>query len=213
MLDSPGAATVDVADVTEAVLSDADYQRALPAKEAPQQAPPPDWLQDLMEWLLGAGDFANAALWVLGAGLVIWVAVRLFQLRGPGSSRPGTETVPSPAGARRHVATVDRHSGPPVTLVDADALAAERRFGEAIHALLLHCVGEIKKRPGFAISDSLTGREIARRTVFSDDTRAAFRNLVARAEKSHFGNHPAREDDYRTCRQDYLRITAAIAPA
>ena len=39
------------------------------------------------------------------------------------------------------------------------------------------------------------------------------RTLVLGAEKSHFGGHPVAEADYQTCRREYLRVAAAMAPA
>ena len=212
MLQALGVAAADIADVTEAVLSGADYQRDFPGP-APAREPPPEWWLDFLEWLSGAGGIAEAALWVFGAGIVIWVLLQLLQLRGPGPARTGSEPASAPAGPRSRTAPTARAGAAAATLESADGLAAERCYGEAIHALLLHCVGEIKRRPGAAVADSLTGREIVRRTGFSDEARTALRRLVAGAEKSHFGGYPAAEDDYRTCRRDCLQVVTAMAPA
>jgi hypothetical protein len=210
MLLALGVAATDIADVTEAVLSGADYQRDFPGP-TPEPQPPPEWWRDFLEWLSGSGGIAEIALWVFGAGLVIWVILQLVQLRGPGPAPAGDE--PAPDILRARAVPVVRPGGEAATLASADTLAAERRYGEAIHALLLHCVGEIKRRPGTVVADSLTAREIARRPDFSGDVRSALWRLVSGAERSHFGGYPAAEDDYRTCRQDYLQVVATMAPA
>jgi len=223
MLEDQSAVAADIETITEAVLSGAGYQRDFPRAELPPAVPttppafrpaaPSEGMRDLFEFLSGAGDIATIALWVLGAGLVIWIAVQLFQLRGPGIGRTAGAAKPRPVPRRQRGSAAAEPDTAATPLGGADALAAERRYGEAIHALLLHCVGEIARRPDNAVSDSLTGREIARRTPFSGDTRAAFRILVLGAEKSHFGGHPAAEADYQTCRREYLRVAAAMAPA
>jgi len=212
MLQALGVAAADIADVTESVLSGADYQRDFPGP-APPPEPPPEWWLDFLEWLSGTGGIAEVALWVFGAGIVIWVLLQLLQLRGPAPVQRGGDTASPPAEPHARTVPTFRAGGEAATLAAADSLAAERRYGEAIHVLLLHCVGEIKRRPGAAIADSLTGREVVRRTGFSGDLRNALWRLVAGAEKSHFGSHPAAEDDYRTCRQDCLQVVAAMAPA
>ena len=89
----------------------------------------------------------------------------------------------------------------------ADDLAAECRYAEAVHALLLGVLsmprsGE-RRWPAAA-----TGREIARH-LRSDDLR----QLVAAAELAHFRGQPASIDDFRRCRTRAVRIRESALPA
>ena len=98
----------------------------------------------------------------------------------------------------------------PEAAVAAEELARQGQFVEAMHWLLLNALAEIRRRLAEPIADSLTSREILRRVPLSETGRAALRDLIARVERSYFGEHPADAADYRSCRDSFERLNAAL---
>jgi hypothetical protein len=120
-----------------------------------------------------------------------------------------------------------RESGwePPVPLTgeaaagrdaDADVLAAADRmsrdgnFVEAMHALLLHSLAEIRRQLGVHFADSLTSREILRVARLSATGRTSLREIVTAVEWSYFGAYPAAAADYAACRRHFETLQYAL---
>jgi hypothetical protein len=99
---------------------------------------------------------------------------------------------------------------PEVVLGAADELAAQGRFVEAMHVLLLQALAEIRRRLDEEFADSMTSREILRSNRLSDTLRRPLREVVARVEWSYFGEHPAARDDYLACRASFGVLTQAL---
>jgi hypothetical protein len=99
---------------------------------------------------------------------------------------------------------------PEVALGAADELAAQGRFVEAMHVLLLQALAAIRRRLDEEFADSLTSREILRSKQLSDALRRPLREVVARVEWTYFGEHPAARDDYLACRASFGALTAAL---
>ena len=97
------------------------------------------------------------------------------------------------------------------SLAMADGLAAEARFVEAMHILLLHCLDEMKRRLRLDIADSLTSREILRRARLPEQATSALRGIVSRVESSYFGDHPATRPDYDACRGRYEELISILS--
>jgi hypothetical protein len=98
----------------------------------------------------------------------------------------------------------------------ADDLARQGRFVEAMHALLLQGLAEIRQRIGDRFADSLTSREILRGARLSDRGRSSLRDIIARVEWTYFGENPADAADYAACRNNFGILAAALredAPA
>ena len=106
---------------------------------------------------------------------------------------------PSPAGAAA------------VGLGDADELASQGRFVDAMHLLLLFSLAEIRRRSKLDFADSLTSREIVRRAKLPDDGTSALRGIVTRVELSYFGDYPASQADYDSCRARYEVLADVLA--
>lgn len=104
-------------------------------------------------------------------------------------------------------------SAPEETVLAADDLARQGRFVEAMHALLLQALADIRRRRDQAFAESLTSREILRRVRLSAQGAAALRDIVARVEWSYFGEHPAGAEDYRQCRASFDGLEAALREA
>ena len=95
----------------------------------------------------------------------------------------------------------------PDWFVQADDLAAEGRYAEAVHALLLGVLS-MPRSSEQRWPAAATGREIAGH-LRSDDLR----QLVAAAELAHFRGQPASMDDFRHCRRRAVRIRESALPA
>lgn len=95
-----------------------------------------------------------------------------------------------------------------VPLDEVDALAAQGRFAEAIHVLLLRTIAALPKAAAAGPAPSLTSREILDRTSFRAGARDAMAGLVDAVEVSLFGGRPVPETSYRECRTRFDRFVA-----
>jgi hypothetical protein len=105
---------------------------------------------------------------------------------------------------------------PAAALGAADDLAAQGRFVEAMHVLLLQGLAAIRAGLNEEFADSLTSREILRRASLSDPGRASLRDIVDRVEWTYFGQYPAVLADYQACRASFNTLTQVLhggAPA
>jgi hypothetical protein len=99
---------------------------------------------------------------------------------------------------------------PEIVLGTADDLAAQGRFVEAMHVLLLQALAEIRRRLDEQFADSMTSREILRSDQLSDDLRRPLRDVVNRVEWTYFGEHPAARDDYLACRDSFSALALIL---
>jgi hypothetical protein len=99
---------------------------------------------------------------------------------------------------------------PAVALGAADQLAAEGRFVEAMHVLLLQGLAAIRVGLDEEFADSLTSREILRGARLSDTGRSSLRDIVDRVELTYFGQRPAALADYVACRTSFNALTQAL---
>jgi hypothetical protein len=99
---------------------------------------------------------------------------------------------------------------PEIVLGTADELAAQGRFVEAMHVLLLQALAEIRRRLDEQFADSMTSREILRSNQLSEDLRRPLRDVVNRVEWTYFGEHPAARDDYLACRDSFSALARIL---
>jgi hypothetical protein len=90
---------------------------------------------------------------------------------------------------------------------EADDLAREGSFAEAIHILLLRSVGEMRSRLSGPIAASLTSRELLRKLDLSPSEREVFGTIVQSVEISYFGGREPGEDEYLVCRRSFDALT------
>jgi hypothetical protein len=188
-----------VAASRERVL-DGRYQTESPApREEPETEPwrIPPWLAKTILWAVGIA---------VGALVLFFLAslVRdlLLARRGAGRAAdhgapeaPRVETLPP------HPREAERRS-----LAEADALAADGRFSEAIHLLLLVALERLRGELGPRVAPAMTGREVLRLAAIPEPASAPLTRMVALSEINHFGGRRAGEPDYRRCREDFLRF-------
>lgn len=102
--------------------------------------------------------------------------------------------VRQPFGQRQNFASISEN---------ADDLARQGRFMDAIHFLLLHALMEMRQRLKAQFADSLTSREILQATDLPAEASAALRDMITRVETTYFGDHPAAAGDYAACRSSF----------
>jgi hypothetical protein len=99
---------------------------------------------------------------------------------------------------------------PEATLVEADELAAHGNFVDAMHALLLQGLANMRERLNEQFADSFTSREILYSTKLPQDGRNSLHDIVTRVEWAYFGERPATKTDYEACRASFNALTLAL---
>ncbi|MEM7662727.1 MAG: hypothetical protein AAF292_10790 [Pseudomonadota bacterium] len=88
-------------------------------------------------------------------------------------------------------------------LEEADALAQDGRFSEAVHLLLFRSIQDIQSRSGKDLPEALTSREIGNLKDLPNRPRLALKPIVDLVERSFFGGRDLRQDDWQTARSSY----------
>ena len=91
-------------------------------------------------------------------------------------------------------------------LREADALAADGRFAEAIRQLLFRSVEDIGKRRPRLVRPALTSRELAASDALPGAARSLFAGIAAKVEHSLFGRRAVSEGDWRDARAAYAEF-------
>jgi hypothetical protein len=195
-----GAAAPDgpsLADAHAALRADADLQFRFEAATPPM---PPGWLDGLLEFLVAISPVLQWVFWGLvagGAAAIGWlivrevVKVRLERRAARGESAAAAQPWrPTEEDAR-------------ALLADADALAAEGRYAEAAHLILLRSIADLRARRPNVVRPALTARDIGRLDALPATARPTFARIAAVVEASRFGGRPVGEAAFADCRRDY----------
>jgi hypothetical protein len=188
----------------QAALADPRFQHKLPSRdEARDPGRPPrtggepaaipegaDVAPDVSVPALGIGAALGKVIFVVllvvvGVLLVGWITRELLARRR-GDRKAGPEAEASPASAAERVLVFD----------DASRLAAEGRYAEAVHALLLAAIRHFAERSRTAVQPSRTSRELVRLLPLGPEAREAFAELVRTVELSLFGGGAVGAEDY-----------------
>lgn len=191
---APSGAGFDAAH--QALAADRSLQFEVAGLDPPK--PPPGWLEPLLELIRALGPVFQVVFWaglaVIVAAILWFIAREIIRIRPPGK-KDGLVIQddgwrPAPAAAL-------------ALLSDADALAAQGRFAEAVHLLLLRSINDIDGRLPNTVRPALTARDIAGLTKLPAAARPAF-GLIARVvESSLFGGQPVDRAVFVDCRQAY----------
>jgi len=212
-----------IREVTERVLSDPAYQKALPEKvrrEPPETRPraqrrairrsssaPRDPVS------AGSG-VSHALLYTLlviaGLGLLLWLGREIFRARDRRAEKrakaPPTATPVEEDEATR--AILDRM---PATLRNARALASEGRFEEAVHLLLRGAIDDVGELCRLVVEPAMTSRELLAEAELEPASRGAFEDLVMSVEVSLFGGLAVSEDDFERCARSFEHLHGRLA--
>jgi hypothetical protein len=95
--------------------------------------------------------------------------------------------------------------------VEADDLARQGYYGEAMHVLLLKSLNELRRQLGISFAVSLTSREILRRVDLPDIGHRSLTAIIASVERTYFGGQPAGQSDYSDCRSNFDNLRYSLA--
>jgi hypothetical protein len=188
-----GLAERKLAAAHEALLATRGMQFDFASAPQPK---PPAWLEPLAKILAAIGPTLGYVFWgglILGGVLILWFLLREF--------------VPDRWFRKRtEVAVTDwrPEAGQARALLEeADRLAGEGRFEEAIHLLLFRSIDDLAARRPGAVKPALTSRDIAGLEVLPAGARAAFARLAQAVERTFFGGRAAGAETFRDARADY----------
>ncbi|MFN7054753.1 DUF4129 domain-containing protein [Hyphomonas sp.] len=187
-----------------AYLRDSALQLTRPELEETrlEPSPPPDWLQALGRFLDSLGPLFQAIFWIaviLVAAGIVWflfgeaIRMRLGWQKKPKAKREDDilPDIRPDAGRARSL------------LEEADALAREGRFAEAVHLLLFRSIEDIQERLEGGVAPSLTAREIATLGRLPERARRALRPIIGIVEQSFFGSRPVDAAGWQAARDSY----------
>lgn len=213
------AASQDFASAHKALTSDPTVQFNLKAPDPPPQ--PPQWLRDVMEWLNDAlkpvgrffdwlGQFlpdAPVARFIVWTLLALAAAALLYMIFD--RLRHGDWRLPWKRRETALLLAEEEEEWRPETgqarswLEEADRLAAEGRFAEAIHHLLLRSIEDIASRRPRLVRPALTSRELAASDGFPAAARDLFARIAALVERTLFGGRDVGRSDWEVARTAY----------
>lgn len=189
-------------------IAGGEIQTSFPPPEPPPQTP--EWLKSLFEAIGNFFQWATPAakplMWIGAALLVLFLLYHFvpgfaqwvdnLRLRRPREEIDEADMVGrAEAGAARAL------------LAEADALAAEGRFAEAVHLLLYRSVEDIEgRRPGL-VRPAMTSRELAEASDLPMVARDAFSRIARAVEISLFGGRSIDTDAWQQCRSAYAELT------
>ncbi|MEM9724303.1 MAG: DUF4129 domain-containing protein [Pseudomonadota bacterium] len=187
------------------VVESRRYQTELPEESPPPEPTPP---RDPVE-PVDLGPLAQILLYGVLAAAAIFILATVFG---------GRISLARRGAVRANVVTAqDRAAASPsaAELADAEAeaqtAAAEGRFAEAIHILLLGAIGRLRERNARSAARSFTSREILGRAAFGEGGRAALEALVLAVEISRFGGRAADRAAYERCLEAYRALRRALS--
>ena len=176
-------------------------QTELPsAKIKPQNLPPPKERPVNL-----TGDVAWVMLW---GAVILALGVMFLSVK---------DSIWSNSRSRRLTPEEEEEIAPVATAarmekahVEAEELARQGSFAEAMHVLLLQSVSELRRRLGIPIAASLTSREILYRIGLTPEARAVFADIINRVEISYFGAHEPEQEEYLACRKSFEVLTRIL---
>lgn len=180
-------------DAASKVLDQIGAQRDMPTLPLPETS----WLD---RFSLNMPALMLAAIALLCAAML---AAALLRLRGRSSAwdMRAPDISSDPNAAARHFDY-------------AEACAADGRFMEAMHELLLQSLSDIRRHSFSRLDSSLTSREILRHANLPPPGRHALGNIIQGVELTYFGLRPATATEWQACRVAFesLRRELAAAP-
>ena len=168
------------------------------------------WLEPLGRLLSAIAPFMQYIFWAgvaVVVGLIAYAILTEVLRRLPSGKNdvPPPLDLPEPEfrpeAARAHA-----------LLEEADRLAREGRFGEAVRVLLHRSIEEMEHEFPEAIVPSMTSREISRLQHLSTLGRATFSKIAQAVEASLFGGREVTAAQFADCRGAYESF-ALKAPA
>lgn len=165
---------------------------------------PPAWLEALMQALgrlfKAMAPMLSYVFWgglALGVLLIAWLIARDL-LR----ARRGETVAPSSLSGAEPAWRPSREKAQAL-LSDADALAAQGRFAEAAHLILIRSIDDFASRRPGAVKPALTSRDLAGAESMPQDARRTFAVITEAVERSLFGGRDIDAEGFARCRRAY----------
>jgi hypothetical protein len=169
----------------------------------PKIHPPPPWLQGFAKFL---EVIAPVLKWVVYGGLalaavllLLFLARELVSRRFPQWFKPKM-LKDGPARAPEWRPDLDKAK---VLMEDANLLAAQGRYAEAVRMLLFRTVDDLDGRHPHAVRPALTSRDLTALALLPPKPRTDFEVIVEVVERSFFGGRPVDAVQFETCRRAY----------
>jgi hypothetical protein len=163
---------------------------------------PPSWLEPLAKLLKALAPVLQVLFW---AGLAAAALLILYLI---GRELIGVRMRRRPPRGQAAAPAVWRPEPPKARalLEDADRLAADGRYDEAVRLLLHRSIDEFSgRRPG-VVRPALTSRDIGALAAMPERARDAFGRIARAVEASFFAARPLDADGFAQCRQAYERF-------
>ena len=188
-------------------IAGGEIQTAFPPPEPPPETP--GWLASLFRAI---GDFfqwsapaLKPLLWIAAILLALFILYHFV----PGFARWVDDLLRRRRPAAEETDNVGQmEAGAARALLsEADALAAEGRFAEAVHLLLYRSVEDIEgRRPGL-VRPAMTSRDLAAAQDLPGAARDAFSRIARAVEISLFGGRAIDAGAWQQCRSAYAELT------
>lgn len=191
-------------DAWQDVRADEDIQFLASEPKPPPETP--QWWRDFLEWmgdLLGPAVEYLVDVWpvlrivllvLLAAGLLtlLWIIVAPYveEWRNRRVVENMEEWRPDQGAARK-------------LLEEAEALAAQGRFKEAVHLLLFRSIEDIERRRPDILQPSSTSREIGRFESLPENARNMFAIIAEQVERGIFASAAIDEKGWAVSREAY----------
>lgn len=187
-----------------AYLQDGELQLERPEQDI-EVTPPrqtPGWLRAIGDFLNALGPVFQIVFWIAAALVIAGILYFLFgeaiRLRFGGRKdkalKPADDVLvdvrPDAAAARS-------------LLEEADALARQGKFAEAVHLLLFRSIEDIQERVEGGVPTSLTAREIATLGKLPERAKRGLKPIIQVVERSFFGGRPVDAAGWDEARRSY----------
>ena len=185
-----------------AVLARRDLQFDLKEVPSPPPPSPPDWLKQILEFLgslfRGTAPIIEVLFWIIVAAAVLGLVFLIVrELGGLDWAIKKRKRAPLVTQYRPDAQVAQ------TLLADADALAAEGRFAEAVHVLLLRSIEDMRQRRPRALRPSFTSRDIGALDILPAQARSAFGAMADLVETSLFGGRTVDAAGFEASRKAY----------
>ncbi len=187
-----------------AYLTDSALQLERPERDTQIQPPPPppSWLRAIGAFLESLGPIFQAAFWL---AVVLVIGGLLYFLFGEAIRlRFGGNTARKDKRQDDHLVDLRPDAAAARSLLEeADALARQGRFAEAVHLLLFRSIEDIQERVEGGVPTSLTAREIAGLGKLPERAKRALKPIIQVVERSFFGGRAVDSAGWQEARRSY----------
>lgn len=221
---SDTAPTLDVQELDPAIqrVDDARLDRAMAAYEADEalQRERPEWepeprafqprqtpsgtnplIEAIVAFFRAIGPLLG---YLLVAIIILAILAGLYIMFGESLSLRGRQKDKRAAPDVSIVPDLrPQHARATALLEDADALAAQGKFAEAVHLLLFRSIDDIQEKHSGIVGRSLTSREIGALSILPSAVRDALSPIIRIVERSFFGGRDVDETGWREARASY----------